>query len=94
MTSLTYNLSQYAFNLDINEQRRPDNKFKRNRSKSCVEGCGPNNIPISYVGENDNKKQYNNSNSIGNSMKYNNKVNIIGSTKKILLLNIYYRRYE
>jgi len=86
MTCLTYDLSQYAFKLDINEQRKTDNKFKRNRSKSCVEGCGSNNIPISYVGENDNKKQYNNtSNTIGNSVKYNNKTIAISNNNSQIM---------
>jgi len=79
MTCLTYDLSQYAFNLNINEQSKVETKFKRNRSKSCVEGSGANNTPIAYVGENDNKKQINNnaSNTLTTPGKYNNKVKII-----------------
>jgi len=90
MISLTYDLSKYAFNINICTKNKPE-KYKRNRSKSCVEGSGSNNIPIAYVGENDNKnsfeieransKKYNTSNALPSSSKYSTSNTINTSTK-------------
>jgi len=91
MICLTNDLSKYAFDINLEAQNKND-RFKRNRSKSCVAEVTVNNVPMSYIGENDNnKKQYNSSNTIASPIKINNKVIYLYyySIYLILLLNIY-----
>ncbi|ORX58457.1 hypothetical protein BCR36DRAFT_343705 [Piromyces finnis] len=84
MICLTNDLSKYAFNINLEVHNKND-KFKRNRSKSCVVEGVSNNIPIPYIGENDIKKQFNMSNTISTPLKLNNKALTISNNNSFII---------
>ncbi|OUM65526.1 hypothetical protein PIROE2DRAFT_7457, partial [Piromyces sp. E2] len=93
MICLTNDLSKYAFNVNFEVHNKYD-RFKRNRSKSCVVETISNNIPSFTSGENDNKKQINQLNTITTPIKINNKSLTVSNNNSLIINELYQNEKE